>query len=219
MSTAPEKPTELTLTVCAEAEREVLAVGQWELSLWRDLGDGEPRVRDIDAARVLGFKQARDIRKLIERTWSEGHRPNSRATVARQSTGNGASREYEVNEYWLTEAELLKLCARSRTPVAEAILDEMIAVYQMVRRHQVLATVQVQPPARPRGRPRRVALPPPAISEATFAQRRAFVTDLSAHVAALVRVGDFEAASIVANLLRDLVRDLPLHPTPRGSGE
>lgn len=205
---------ELTLTVCAEAEREVLAVGQWELSLWRDLGDGEPRVRDIDAARVLGFKQARDIRKLIERTWSEGHRPHVRATVARTSMPRGGEREEMINEYWLTEAELLKLCARSRTPVAEAILDEMIAVYQMVRRHQVLAAVQVEAPAptRPRGRPRRVALP--AISEATFAQRRAFVTDLSAHVAALVRVGDFEAASIVANLLRDLVRDLPLHPTP-----
>ena len=72
------------VTMRDEGEREVLTVGRWELSRWKDLGDGEPRVLDTDAAAVLGFEQPRDIRKLIKRTWPEGSRPIQRATVARR---------------------------------------------------------------------------------------------------------------------------------------
>lgn len=147
-----ENGQERMVLVREEEGRKVLSVGRWEMSLWQDLGDGEPRVLDVDAARVLGFKEPRAIRKLIERIWSEDQRPDCRDTVSRQSTGNGGTREFTVNAYWLTEAELLKVCARSETEVAEAILDEMIAVYLTVRRHLL-----VPPPP-----PSHTATPKPA---------------------------------------------------------
>lgn len=132
----------------------------WEFSVWEDWPDGEPRIRDTDAAARLSFSRPRDIRPLIERTWPENKRPNCRDTVSRQSTGNGASREYTVTEYWLTEAELLKLCARARTEVAESILDEMIATYIAVRRH-LLTTVHVAAHDRKLPAPKTLSLPAP----------------------------------------------------------
>jgi len=91
-------------------------------------------VRDLDAAERLGFDRPRDIRKLIKRIWPNDNGPINRSTVARWIAGKGAERERVVNEYWLTEAQLLKVVARSETPIAEAILDDMIRVYLAVRR-------------------------------------------------------------------------------------
>jgi hypothetical protein len=109
------------------------AVGLWVFTIPGANGT-EPLIRDLDAAARLGFARPRDIRKLIERLWPENARPIQRATVARRNVRGGGVQEYRVDEYWLTEAELLKLCARAETKVAEAVLDEMIAVYMAVRR-------------------------------------------------------------------------------------
>ena len=68
--------------------------------------------------------------------------------------------KYTADAYWLTEAELLKLCARSETPIAEAILDEMIAVYQAVRRKLL---VPAPAPA--------LAPPPESLAQAITAAR------------------------------------------------
>lgn len=127
--------------------RRIVKAGAWEMTVFGVEGV-EPLIRDTDAAARLGFSQPRDVRKLIERIWPENQRPNCRATVARQSVGRGGKgvREYAVNEYWLTEAEVLKLCARSETPVAESILDEMIAVYMAVRRGLLQPAPTRQPP-------------------------------------------------------------------------
>ena len=57
------------VTMRDEGEREVLTVGRWELSRWKDLGDGEPRVLDTDAATVLQFGRPRDIRRRSQREW------------------------------------------------------------------------------------------------------------------------------------------------------
>ena len=98
--------------------------------------DNEPRIRDLDLAEKLGFTQPRDIRKLIKRFVSAGDLPGVdwRATVARQSTGNGASREYTTQEAWLTEAQALFVIAKSETEKAKHLLREMIAVVMLVRR-------------------------------------------------------------------------------------
>lgn len=131
--------TALSVNMRAEPQRQVLSTvtpsGTWEFSLWEEWPDGEPRLRDLDAAERLQFNRPRDIRPLIERIWPENKRPFLRDTVSRRNVRGGGVQEFKVTEYWLTEAELLKLCARARTTVAEAILDEMIAVYLAVRRH------------------------------------------------------------------------------------
>jgi len=163
----------ITVETRTEQTRRVLipSAQGWEFSIWENMPDGEPRIRDIDAATRLGYSRPRDVRKVIERIWPEDKRPSCRDTVARQPVGPGGkgTRTYTVTEYWLTEAELLKLIARSETPVAEAILDEMIAVYMAVRRHLVAAVPvkaherKLPAPKAPAGfadRPAPPALPP-----------------------------------------------------------
>jgi hypothetical protein len=117
----------------AEGGERTLDLGAWHLVC--AAGDDEPRVRDIDAAECLGFKRPRKVRDLIERIWPKNKRPDVRPTVGRASMPRGGTREVTVKEYWLTEAELLKVIARSETPVADAILDDMIRVYMAVRRY------------------------------------------------------------------------------------
>lgn len=120
-----------------DARREVvLRRGETEYPfvLWGAVGDDEPRVRHPEAAQRLGFKRERDVVELIERIWPENQRPYVRRTVRRTSMPNGGERVTEGKEYWLTEREFLKVCARSETTIADAILDEMIDVFVKVRR-------------------------------------------------------------------------------------
>lgn len=131
---APPEPVFISEVIGegALAHRRV-AVGLWAFTVPGAEGT-EPLIRDLDAAERLGFSRPRKIRELIERIWPENKRPQSRPTVGRQRTRHGGERAFTVQEYWLTEAEVLKLCARAETKVAEAVLDEMIAVYVAVRR-------------------------------------------------------------------------------------
>lgn len=117
----------------AEARR-VMRVGDVALTAFVGLGDDEPRVSHPDAARRLGFKRERDIVQLIERIWPENQRPYVRCTVQRTQMPTGGVRERAVREYWLAEREFLKLCARSETKIADAILEQMIEVFVRVRR-------------------------------------------------------------------------------------
>lgn len=116
-----------------QGDRTIVRASGWEMSVWPEAGD-EPRIRDVDAGERLGFSRPRDIRKIIERIWPKNAGLYVRATVARTRMPTGGARETIVDEVWLTEAQLLKVIARSETPIAEAILDEMIAVYMAVRR-------------------------------------------------------------------------------------
>ena len=112
----------------------LVRVNDATLTVWSEYGDGEPRMLDSDVAKRIGLKQSRNIRQMIERIWPEGQRPHVRTTVMRTQMPTGGTRETEVHAYWLTEAQILKVCARSETPVAESILDEMIRVYMLARR-------------------------------------------------------------------------------------
>lgn len=114
-------------------DRTIVRADGWDMTVWPDAGD-EPRIRDLDAAERLGFARPRKIREIIARIWPNFAGLYVRPTVGRTSMPNGGVRIDTTNEAWLTEAQLLKVIARSETPIAEAILDEMIAVYMAVRR-------------------------------------------------------------------------------------
>lgn len=134
----------ITVETRTEQTRRVLSIqgaaeSPWELSVWQDCPDGEPRISAMEAARRLGYTQPRNATQIVERIFPENKRPHVRITVMRTSMPKGGTREVKVRDYQLTEAELLKFIARSETPVAEAVLDEMIAVYMAVRRHLVAA--------------------------------------------------------------------------------
>lgn len=148
----------ITVETRTEALRRVLRapVTGREMSVWADAPDDEPRIRDIDLATWLGYTRPRAARDLIKRVWPANKAPYVRSTVERTSMPKGGARAVTVQEYWLTEAESLKFIARSETPVAEAILDEIIAVYMAVRRHLV-STIPVKAHER---RPAERFLPP-----------------------------------------------------------
>lgn len=95
---------------------------------------GTPRTRDLDLAAWLGFERPRNIRKLIRRMESEGKLSDIdwRSTVGRQSTGNGASREFSVTEAWLTREQALLIATQSDTPRAWAVVQVMARVFDAV---------------------------------------------------------------------------------------
>lgn len=129
-----------------EAHR-IARVGAWTFTVPGAEGQ-EPLIRDVDAAVRLGFARPRSIRDLIKRIWPENNGPCVRRAVRRTQMPTGGVREIDVDEFWLTEAQLLRVCARSETPVAESILDDMIRVYMAVRRGLIpppAAPAQVDP--------------------------------------------------------------------------
>jgi len=84
-----------------------------------DVSDGQdPLFRADDIACMLGYKRLRDFTQLLKRTEKSGEFAaiNCRHTVRRQSTGNGATREYEVQEYWLTRSQARIMCMKSEAP-------------------------------------------------------------------------------------------------------
>lgn len=126
--------------------RQAVRVGDWNLTRWNG---AEPAIRDTDLAERLGFAQPRDVRKIINRLIEESELTDvyCRATVARQSTGNGASREYEVNEYWLTEEQAYFVVTQSKTKKARSLTKMMISVFMAARRgtlQPVNATVDME---------------------------------------------------------------------------
>ena len=127
----------------ADAHRLVKR-GPWTFTIW-ETGDGEPRIRDLDAGQRLGFARPITIRDLIKRVWRGEKRKDIHQIRTAGTFADGRPAK-PATEFWLTEAQLLKLCARSETPIAEAILDDMIAVYIAVRLKLLRPIVAVEPP-------------------------------------------------------------------------
>lgn len=114
-------------------------VNGWQVAVG-GVGDEQEKIRDVDLADKLGYTRSRDIRKLIERLMKEGKLPGvcQRATVARYESRPGVFQEREVTEYWLNEPQALKVIAKSSTPTADEILDQIITVFVYVRRNREL---------------------------------------------------------------------------------
>ena len=115
------------------AAHRLVRVGAWDFTVWEGAGDGEPRIRDLDAGERLGFARPITIRDLIKRIW-QGKNRNRIHQIRTARTTSGGRPTKPATEFWLTEAQLLKLCARSETEIADAILDDMIRVYMLARR-------------------------------------------------------------------------------------
>jgi hypothetical protein len=131
------------------AEMQVREVEGWALGFAEN--DIEPRIRDEELGRRLGFKSPRDVRKIIERMVDAQKLSAVRVCATASQTSGGRP----GREFWLTEAQALKVAAKSETEPADAILDEMIHVFMLARRGQL-------PPA-----PAPLA-PPPQMPEATW---------------------------------------------------
>jgi hypothetical protein len=105
--------------------------------------DGAPRVRDLELAEHLGYERPAKIRDLIRRLVSDGKLSCSEVfTMAGKTSGLGGR---PGTEFWLTEAQALKVVAKSETDKADAILDEVIAVFIAVRGGQMAPPIQQAP--------------------------------------------------------------------------
>lgn len=121
----------------------IVKIDGWSVTM----DDDEPRIMDEELGKRLGFARTRKIRELIERLLRDGklNDIHCRPTVGRQSTGNGGTREYVVDAYWLTKKQALKVIAKSETAIADAILDVVIDVFDAVMRGQLVAAAQQVP--------------------------------------------------------------------------
>jgi hypothetical protein len=102
--------------------------------------DHEPRIRDLDLAERLGYANPHDVRKLIRRMIAGGSLSDVAvfATTAKTSGGRPGS------DFWLTEAQALKVAAKSETEPADALLNEMIRVYMLARRGALPGSVTME---------------------------------------------------------------------------
>lgn len=108
----------------------LVRVGAWELTAWVGDGEREPRVRDLDLAARLGYERVTKIRDLIKGLVSAGKLKDIAVFPAAVQTSGGRP----TREFWLTEAQALKVVAKSETAKADALLDEVIAVFILARK-------------------------------------------------------------------------------------
>lgn len=125
-----------TVTVSAvvgdgDDARRIVRFGSWSFVAWEQSKD-EPRIRDIDLAERLGYERPEAIRDLIKRLIRDGKlNDNEVFRVVRKTSELGGR---PPTEFWLTEAQALKVIAKSEAAMADPILDDMIRVYMAVRR-------------------------------------------------------------------------------------
>ena len=130
---APVEPPAPAKEEAAEEEAHALdhlrqiTIQGWEL-VREDRPDAEPLVLDLVVAERLGYERPRKIRELITRMIEEGSLVEVRPTTGHKG-------------YLLTEAQALKVCARSETPAASKVMDEVIAIFVAWRRGTLPAPV------------------------------------------------------------------------------
>jgi hypothetical protein len=98
--------------------------------------DGKERIRDIELGERLEYTRTRDIRALTSGMIRDGKLKDVVVCGVAPQTGSRGGRP--ATEYWFTETQALKVIAKSETAKADAILDEVIAVF-VAWRHGRLA--------------------------------------------------------------------------------
>ena len=102
-----------------------------------DVNQGEPRIRDIDVGKMLGYVEPRMVRKLIKRHWARLEKfaeISQRSTVERYESKPGVWQTREVIEYWLTQSQALVVVTKSETEHADNCIEMLIRVCEQVRK-------------------------------------------------------------------------------------
>jgi hypothetical protein len=98
--------------------------------------DGEPRIRDVVLAERLGYQRPRKVRDLVERMLREKKLNDVVVCPTAGQTSGGRP----GSEYHLTEAQALKVAAKSETETADQILDLLIEVFLRAKAGHAAAT-------------------------------------------------------------------------------
>jgi hypothetical protein len=107
--------------------RRIARVGDWTLTAFVGRGDDEPRMSIADVAQRVGQPAIR-LRRTARGLKSERFSP---VAVCLPSI---PGKRTAFEELYLSEAEILYLLTKLRTPQAEAITWDMIEVYKLARR-------------------------------------------------------------------------------------
>jgi hypothetical protein len=98
-----------------------------------DFADKEPRIRDLELGKKLGYASPVDVRKLVARLAEAGKLPGASvvATVAKTSGGRPG------REYWLDERSALLVASQSGMPSGIDVTIEVIDVFVRYRRGEL----------------------------------------------------------------------------------
>lgn len=117
---------------------EIIKINDWTLTKTQD--NAEPLMLDTEIAGKLGYKNPITIRKLIKRMIEAGQ------LGVVSTVGNGETGGRAGTYYYLNEAQTLKVIARSKTDIADKILNEVIEVYLAYRKGLLQPAPQVAAP-------------------------------------------------------------------------
>jgi hypothetical protein len=125
----------------------VLRIGDYILTA--ENPNDEPRIVDSEVAKRLGYRRDRDFRRMIRRLVEEGELPgiHMRATTARISKPKGGFEDRVVEEFHLTEREVIIATMAAKTPKAKRFraqfAEVIVQARQQLRQH--VETVDLRP--------------------------------------------------------------------------
>jgi len=88
--------------------------------------DGEPRIRDIDLAKRLGFERPADIRELIKRN---AEKLNTFSVLRSVRKTSGAQGGRPAVEFYLDRKQAIFICMKSETDNAFDVQIEIVHVF------------------------------------------------------------------------------------------
>ena len=102
-----------------------------------DFEDKEPRIRDLELAKRLGYANPYNIRKLIRQLADAGKLPSVCQFSHSENRSDGRPSK-PGHEFWLDERSAIKVIAKSETDAADQILDEVIDVFMAYRHGKLM---------------------------------------------------------------------------------
>jgi hypothetical protein len=99
----------------------------------------ERRILDVELGKRLGYADPLKVQRVIKGLIDDGELPGivdaDRTVVIAKGGAVRGTEERTVKAYYLTEREALQVIAKSRTPSAYKITNEIIDVYLVIKRH------------------------------------------------------------------------------------
>jgi hypothetical protein len=108
-------------------------VDGWQIAV-EGMGDTQSKIQDLEAGARLGYKRPRAFRQLVVALIKQGVLTEvyQRHVTWQRPQPAGGFREEKSTEFWLTKSQLLTAAAKSTTPIAKQILDDMVKVFIIV---------------------------------------------------------------------------------------
>lgn len=121
-------------------------VGKLVLPMFAE-GDGPPRMLDLEWARMLGFQQPRNIRRLIQKMITEKKLRDVHVVTTPVTTPmpRGGTRTVQVEEFWLTQEQCFLVATQSDAPHAWTLTMAIVEVFSEFEEHLDLPGVCLPP--------------------------------------------------------------------------